>query len=143
MKNKLKKLGEIDFTKVESYEYSLSDYFNDVSFYEVASHYLKLNHLRDRIYDYELHIKGESEDKTHNLRIDNERNNCLLDYKPIAVEQMVMVLETHTLDMDGSVDTNEIIKKITGLDLNNYISHVWYEGGGEDYIQIVHKKEKR
>lgn len=136
----MKKLNEIDFTKVESYEYSLPDYFNDVSFYKVAKHYLKLNHLRDKIFDYELHLTNDPEGVTHYLRINDERNNCLLDFNPINVEKMVMILETNSLEDNDNIKVNEIIKNVTGIDINDYISHVWYEGGGEDHIVI--KKQR-
>lgn len=141
MSLKYKKISDIDFAKVESYEYSTSDYFKDVSFYKVASHYLKLNHLRDEIFDYELHLKNDPEGKTHYLRINDKLNNCLFDFEPINVEQMVMILETKSLENTDSIEVNKIINDITGIDLKDYISHVYYEGGGEDYIEIERKQK--
>ncbi len=88
-----------------------------------------------------MHLKNDPEGKTHNLRINDERNNCLLDFEPIDVEQLVMILETKSLEDIEGLDVNKIIYDITGVDLNDYISHVWYEGGGEDYIEIERKQK--
>lgn len=127
-----KKLCDIDFTKVQSYEYAIDEYYKDISIYDIASYYIHLNHLRDSIYDAEIVV----DDKTRYLRINADRNNCLLDFNKINAEQLVMMLETKSSRLDDKIDIDSIIKKITAVDINDYISHVWYEGGGEDYIDV-------
>lgn len=135
-----KMINEIDFTKVSCYEYDQDKYFENISFYKVVCHYLKLNHLRDRIFDYEIHLDNDIDGKTHYLRINDDINSCLFDFEPIDIESLVMILETNSFNYDDKLDAKSIVRQITGVDIKDYINHVWFENG-EDVIIIGKQKQ--
>ena len=137
MKIVYKKINKIDFEEVSSYEYAVDEYFNDISFYDIASNYLCLNHLEDFVYDAE--IKTDSE--INYLKINAKYNNCFLNFEPINIEELIYFLETGSKEFNPKIDINNIIKKITGIDLKDYVSHVWYKSGGDDYIDVKGKKK--
>lgn len=130
--SKIIKSKDIDFTRVSEFEYDLEKYYRDVPFLKVARKYIKLNHLRDKIYDANIIVDGNEK----YLRINAERNNCLLDFVNIDVETLVNILETQSMKTNRDIKVNQIIKDITKIDLEDFICHVYYEGGGEDFIKL-------
>ena len=66
--------------------------------------------------------------------MNTKTNTCYINGEKIDGEQFVMLLEGE------DVDPCPIIKKITGVDLDDYISDVTYSDGTIEYLDVKGKK---
>ena len=117
---------DIDFTKVDFITYAVDQYLNDIPVYPLISHYLPLYRVDSCIHH------GEFDDKK--VVVNDRNNSCYVDGELVSAEEFVQLME-------GEVDTVPIIKKITDIDLNDYISEVTYCDGTTEYLDVKGKSE--
>ena len=119
---------DIDFTKVDFITYAVDEYLNDIPMYELVSHYVELFPLSTNECQAIL-------DGNRLLIVNTKSNECYLDGEKITAEQFILFYEGE------NVDPCPIIKKITGIDLDDYISDVTYNDGTIEYLDVKGKKE--
>lgn len=118
---------DIDFTKVNFITYAVDEYLNDIPVYDLVSYYIMLYRIDDHVYKGKLN----DQDVTVNAKI----NTIYYDGEELNGEQFVMMFEGE------NVDPVPIIKKITGIDLDDYISDVTYFDGTVEYLDVKGKNE--
>ena len=119
---------DIDFTQVNFITYAEDEYLNDIPMYELVSHYVELFPLSKNTCQAIL-------DGGRILTVNTKTNECYLDGEKMTGEQFVIFYE------GGDVDPVPIIKKITGVDLDDYISDVTYKNGITEYLDIKGKQQ--
>ena len=118
----MKTYKDIDFTKVDYITYALEEYLHDIDVFEVVSHCIHLNKIKDNIYEGHYFL--------HDVYVNTLRNTILFDNTYLNVEEFI-----HRIYGDD-VDPSIIILKITGISLDEYIESVTYLDGSEEYLDI-------
>ena len=117
---------DIDFTQVDFITYAVDEYLNDIPMYELVAYYIELFPLDEHFCQAVL-------DGERVISINTKTNECFLDGEKIDGEQFVLFYEGE------GVDPVPIIKKITGVDLEDYISDVTYKDGTVEYLDVKDK----
>ena len=107
--------------------YAVDEYLSDIPIFELVTYYVDLYPLSDNIYQATL-------DGGRLLSVNTKTNECYLDGELMNGEQIVLFYEGE------SVDPAPIIKRITGIDLDDYISDVTYKDGTTEYLDVKGKK---
>ena len=123
----MKTRKDIDFTQVDFITYAVDEYLSDIPIFELVTYYVDLYPLSDNIYQATL-------DGGRLLSVNTKTNECYLDGELMNGEQIVLFYEGE------SVDPAPIIKRITGIDLDDYISDVTYKDGTTEYLDVKGKK---
>lgn len=122
---------DVNWLHVDFANYSLNDYYADISFIRIASHYLKLQRDEkvETLYRGEYEIAG----KKHVVLINIDLNDCRVDdeyYNP----------ETFNALFEGEeVDPIPIIKELTGIYHEDYCSEVQYSDGTIELLEVKGK----
>ena len=119
---------DVDFTKVDFITYAVDEYLHDIPMYELISHYIELFPLSENTCQAIL-------DGGRILTVNTKTNECFVDGEKMNGEQFVLFYEGE------NVDTVPIIKKITGIDLDDYISDVTYKNGITEYLDVKGKQQ--
>ena len=119
---------DIDFTQVDFITYAIDEYLNDIPMYELVSYYIELFPLDE-------HVCQAILDGNRIISVNTKSNECFLDGEKINGEQFILFYEGER------IDPCPIIKKITGIDLDDYISDVTYKNGTIEYLNVKGKKE--
>ena len=122
----MRRSKDIDFTKVDFITYAVDEYLNDIPIYELVSHYVVLCKRDENCYEG---IFNEC-----SVVVNAKTNKCYIDGELFNGEQFVMFAEGE------DVDPCPIIKRITGIDLDDYISDVTYSDGTIEYLDVKGKK---
>lgn len=117
---------DIDFVKVDFITYAVDEYLNDIPMYDLVASYINLYPLSDNTY------QGTFNEQK--VVVNTKTNTCFINGEKIDGEQFVMLFEGE------DVDPCPIIKKITGVDLDDYISDVTYSDGTTEYLDVKRKK---
>lgn len=117
---------DIDFVKVDFITYAVDEYLNDIPMYDLVVSYINLYPLSDNAY------QGTFNEQK--VVVNTKTNTCYIDGEKIDGEQFVILFEGE------DVDPCPIIKKITGVDLDDYISDVTYSDGTTEYLDVKGKK---
>ena len=120
---------DVDFTHVDFITYAVSEYWNDIPIYEIVSNYIRLYKLDDDTYMGEF----ENSDGIHQVRVYKSINTCTVDFEPVNPEEFIMLFEGE------NIDPIPIIKKITGIDIDEYISDVTYSDGTTELLDVKGK----
>jgi len=120
---------DIDFTHVDFITYAIDEFYHDVPMLEVASKYVKMFKYDENCYMGEFEYDGE----THKVVVHVDCNICTVDYEPKNPEEFIAIFE------GDEVDAIPIIKKITGVDLDEYISDVTYSNGVVELLDVKGK----
>lgn len=123
----MKTRKDIDFTQVDFITYAVDEYLSDIPIFELVTYYADLFPLSSNIYQAVL-------DGGRLLSVNTKTNECYLDGESMNGEQIVLFYEGE------SVDPAPIIKRITGIDLDDYISDVTYKDGTTEYLDVKGKK---
>ena len=102
---------DIDFTQVDFITYAVDEYLRDIPIFEIVTYYEDLFPFSNNTYQAVL-------DGGRLLSVNTKTNECYLDGELMNAEQIVLFYEGE------NVDPVPIIKKITGVDLDDYISDV-------------------
>lgn len=121
---------DIDFTKVDFIVYATDEYLKDIPMFDIVSNYVRLQQISDSRWKADFEINDES----FEVMVNTKTNECLLNSEPINAEQFVQLFE------GDDVNPNPIIQRITGIDLDDYISEVTYAGGETEYLDIKGRK---
>ena len=124
----MRKSKDIDFTQVDFITYAVDEYLRDIPVFELVTYYVDLYPLSDSTYQAVL-------DGGRLLSVNIKTNECYLDGELMNGEQIVLFYEGE------SVDPVPIIKKITGVDLDDYISDVTYKDGTTEYLDVKGKQQ--
>ena len=119
---------DIDFTKVDFITYAIDEYLHDIPMYDLVAYYIELFPLSENECQAIL-------DGGRVIIVNTKSNECYLDGEKMSAEQFVLFYE------GKSVDPCPIIKRITGIDLDDYISDVTYEDGTVEYLKVKSKKQ--
>ena len=119
---------DIDFTQVDFITYADDEYLNDIPMYELVSHYFELYPLSENTCQAIL-------DGGRVLTINVKTNECYIDGEKINGEQFILFYEGE------NIDPVPIIKRITGIDLDDYISDVTYKNGITEYLDVKGKQQ--
>lgn len=117
---------EIDFTKVNFITYAVDEYLNDIPMYDLVNYYISLFQRDEHTY------LGKLNDR--DVIVNTLTNTCYYEGEVINGEQFVMLFEGE------ESDPTLVIKKITGIDLDDYISEVTYYDGTSEYLDVKGKK---
>ncbi len=120
---------DIDFTHVDFITYAVTEYWNAIPFYELVTNYLKLYQLDDDCYSGEF----EDENGVHQIRVHKSSNICTVDFEPVNPEEFIALFEGE------NVDPIPIIKRITGVDIDEFISDVTYSDGTTELLDVKGK----
>ena len=120
---------DIDFTHVDFITYAITEYWNAIPIFEIVSKYIKLFQIDDDTYSGEF----EDSDGIHQVRIHKSINTCTVDFEPCNPEEFITLFEGE------DVDPVPIIKKLTGVDLDEYISDVTYSDGTVELLDVKGK----
>ena len=123
----MKTRKDIDFTQVDFITYAVDEYLSDIPIFELVTYYTDLFPLSSNVYQAVL-------DGGRLLSVNIKTNECYLDGELLNGEQIVLFYEGE------SVDPVPIIKRITGIDLDDYISDVTYKDGTTEYLDVKGKK---
>ena len=118
---------DIDFTKVDFITYAVDEYLHDIPMYELISHYIELFPLSGNT--CQALLEGDRV-----LTLNTKTNECYLDGEIMNGEQFILFYEGE------NADPVPIIKKITGIDLDDYISEITYKDGTVEYLDVKGKK---
>lgn len=121
---------DIDFTKVAFITYAVDEYLKDIPLFSVVSNYVQLYQDNEHTYHGNF-VVNEVE---HSVYVNTKNNKCVIDGEEYNAEQFVILFE-------GEGKETKIIKRITGIDLDDYISDVTYEDGTIEYLDIKGKKQ--
>lgn len=116
---------DIDFTKVDFITYDVDEYLNDIPMYELVSNYISLFKRNETSYFGQY--------GGHTIIVNVKTNECFMDSEKINAEQFATIFEGE------EVDPCLIIKRITGIDLDDYISDVTYSDGTTEYLEVKGK----
>ena len=119
---------DIDFTQVDFITYAVDEYLRDIPIYELVNYYVDLFPLSENTYQSML-------DGGRLLTVNTKTNECYLDGELMNGEQIVLFYEGE------NVDPAPIIKRITGIDLDDYISDVTYKDGTVEYLDVKGKQQ--
>ena len=119
---------DVNWLHVDFANYSLDDYYADIPFIRIASHYLKLQ--RDE--NVETLYRGEYEKagKKHVVLINIDLNDCRVDDEYYNPETFIALFEGE------EVDPIPIIKELTGIDNEDYGSEVQYSDGTIELLEV-------
>ena len=120
---------DIDFTKVDFITYAVGEYYNDIPIYDVVIRYINLFQIDEDNYFGEF----INDDGAHQVRVNKKTNECSIDYEIVNPEEFIILFEGE------EVDPVPIIKKITGVDLDEYISDVTYDNGTTELLDVKGK----
>ena len=120
----------IEWTRVESYVYATETYLNDIPMKELVSAYVKLYKVDKHMYAGEFDINGVS----HRVSVNDKINKCFINNVPYDAEQFVLLFEKEGTE-------SEIIKRITGIDLDDYICEIYYNDGEIEQRRVKGKFE--
>lgn len=120
---------DIDFTRVDFITYAVGEYWNDIPIYDVVSKYVRLYQTNENTYS------GEYEDgnDSHNVVVYRNKNICTVDSEVVNPEEFIALFEGE------GVNPVPIIKKLTGVDLDEYISDVTYNDGTTELLDVKGK----
>ena len=124
---------DVDFTKVDFIVYAVDEYLKDIPIYEIAANYISLNRDTEKIYSGEFELEGS----LCRILVNTNSNQCMINNEMLNAEELVQLFEGE------NVNPNEIIKRITGIDLDDYISEVTYKWGETEYLDVKGKKTLR
>ena len=99
---------DVDWLHVDFASYSLEDYYNDIPFIKVASHYVRLQ--RDEHVETLYRGEYEKAGKKHVVLINIDLNDCRVDDEYFNPETFIALFEGE------EVDPIPIIKDLTGVD---------------------------
>ena len=122
---------DVNWLHVDFANYSLNDYYADIPFIRIASHYLKLQ--RDE--NVETLYRGEYEKagKKHVVLINIDVNDCRVDDEYYNPETFIALFEGE------EVDPIPIIKELTGIDHEDYCTEVQYSDGTIELLEVKGK----
>ena len=118
---------DIDFTQVDFITYAVDEYLNDIPIYDLVSYYIELFPISENVCQAIL-------DGGRILTVNLKTNKCYLDGEVVNGEEFVHLYE------GDNVDPCPVIKRITGVDLDDYISDVTYSDGTTEYLDVKGKK---
>ena len=120
---------DIDFTHVDCITYAITEYWNAIPIFEIVSKYVKLFQIDDDTYS------GEYEDDygVHQVRVHKSINTCTVDFEPYNPEAFITLFE------GDEIDPVPIIKNLTGVDLDEFISDVTYSDGTVELLDVKGK----
>ena len=119
---------DIDFTQVDFITYAVDEYLHDIPIYDLVAYYVELFPISDNSFEAIL-------DGGRVLTINIKTNECYIDGEKMNAEEFVNFYEGE------NVDPCPIIKRITGVDLDDYISDVTYKNGVTEYLDVKGKKQ--
>ena len=120
---------DIDFNHVDFITYAIDEYLKDVPILEVVSNYVKVLKYDNDCYTGEY----EDSDGIHQVRVHVQANICTVDFEALNAEQFIALFEGE------NVDPVPIIQKITGVDIDEYISDVTYSDGTTELLDVKGK----
>ena len=120
---------DIDFTHVDFITYAVGEYWNAIPIYDVVNNYVQLFQIDEDTYSGEF----INESGHHHIRVHKRTNKCLVDYEYVNPEEFISLFEGE------DIDPIPIIKKITGIDIDEYISDVTYEDGTTELLDVKGK----
>lgn len=120
---------DIDFTHVDFITYAYDEYLHDIPMIDLVSNYVKLYEINKDSYWGQFNINGE----IHQVIVHKDFYLCYVDDKPYNAEQLVILFEGE------EVDPVLVIKKITGVDHEDYISDVTYSDGTIELLDVKGK----
>ena len=120
---------DIDFTHVDFITYDYDEYLHDIPMIDLVSNYVKLFEIDEDSYWGQFNINGE----IHRVIVHKGFYLCYIDDEPYNAEQLVIYFEGE------EVDPVLVIKKITGIDHEDYISDVTYSDGTIELLDVKGK----
>ena len=120
---------DIDFTHVDFITYAYDEYLHDIPMIDLVSNYVKLFEIDEDSYWGQFSINGEN----HRVIVHKDFYLCYVDDEPYNAEQLVIFFEGE------EVDPVLVIKKITGVDHEDYISDVTYSDGTIELLDVKGK----
>lgn len=120
---------DIDFTHVDFITYAVGEYWNAIPIYDVVANYINLFRIDEDTYLGEF----ENDSGVHQVRVHKSTNTCTVDYEPVNPEEFISLFEG-----DG-IDPIPIIKSITGIDIDEFISDVTYSDGTIELLDVKGK----
>ena len=120
---------DVDFTHVDFIDYAYGEYLKDIPMVKLISHYVKIE-KQDGGYwiGYFDDNKGH-----HKVSLEEDSYMCLIDEEIYNAEELVIFFEGE------EVDPVNVIKEITGIDHDEYISSVTYSDGTIELLEVKGK----
>ena len=122
----MKTRKEINFDLVAFITYYENEYEKDVPVLKIVNNYLNLKENKKGLFLGTFNKNN----KMYSVKVDSINNSCFIDDKKISGEEFIEFME------DGKVDPIMIIKRLTGIDLDDYIKEVTYLDGSEDFFEL-------
>ena len=119
----------IDFTHVDFITYAVTEYWNAIPIYDVVTKYVKLFQIDEDTYSGTF----DNNSGTHQVRVHKSINECTIDFEVVNPEELICFFEGE------GIDPIPIIKKITGVDIDEFISDVTYSDGTIELLDVKGK----
>ena len=120
---------DVDFTHVDFITYAYDEYLHDIPMIDLVSNYVKLYEINKDSYCGQFNINSE----IHQVIVHKGFYLCYVDDEPYNAEQLVILFEGE------EVDPVLVIKRITGIDHEDYISDVTYSDGTIELLDVKGK----
>lgn len=120
---------DVDFTHVDFITYAYNEYLKDIPMYDLVSNYVRLYDIDENSYWGEFKLNN----KQHRVVVHKDFHVCFIDNEPYNAEEFVILF-------DGEEqDPTLTIKRITGVDHDDYISDVTYSDGTIELLDVKGK----
>ena len=120
---------DVDFTHVDFITYAVGEYWSAIPIYDIVAKYFSLYQIDEDTYIGEF----ENSSGIHQVKVCKSINTCTIDYEPVNPEEFICLFEGE------EVDPVSIIKDITGVDIDEFISDVTYKDGTTELLDVKGK----
>lgn len=129
----MRKGKDVQWTHVDFANYSLKDYYADISMIRLVSHYVRLTRGEKDFENQQYFGEFEKNGQRHSVFVDIEFNFCNVDGNPINPEEFVILFE------GDEKNPTDKIKEITGIDEDDYLTDVTYSDGTVEIFEVKGK----
>ena len=129
----MRKGKDVQWTQVDFANYSLKDYYADISMIRLVSHYVRLTRGEKEFENQQYFGEFENNGQKHSVFVDIEFNFCNVDGNPVNPEEFVILFEGE------EKNPTDKIKEITGIDEDDYLTDVTYSDGTIEIFEVKGK----
>ena len=113
---------DINWLEVDFCSYDVSEYHKNIPVLILTKRFLHLNKISDSLFESRIYRDGQ----TNSIFVDTKENKIYLDEEYLDPERFVLYMIG---DEKDEIDPTVFIKQITGVDIDDFICEVWYQGG--------------
>lgn len=114
----------IEWTRVREYTYNTEAYLKDIPVLTLVGEWLPLTKQKNQTYrGWFFDEKGE-----HEIIVNDKENKIYHNGAVIDPEEFVLLIYD-----EREVNINDLIKDVTGIDMDDYIATIYYEDGSVEH----------